>query len=104
MIVPYAHTLSPSLLPVQQSKYLYHAFHKLFGLEAILRGELPPVHLPAHQRDFVMRIRTDFDTLDLQQLIDDVTDRVAVEHGACGDLPTEVDPVPFLAYLTTVRG
>ena len=43
---------------VAASKYLYHAYHKLFGLEAAVRGTLPPVQLSGPLREFVLNIRT----------------------------------------------
>lgn len=89
---------------VAASKLLYHAYHKLFGLEAVVAGRLPPVALTGEDREFVLRIRNQPETLDLRDLISVARDRAEIAKDPRVQLlPAEVDPAPFLRLLERIR-
>jgi hypothetical protein len=87
-------------------KLLYHAMHKLEGLEAVVAGRPPPVALTGAAKDAVMDVRNTDRSLDELRAVEELlTARVRAAEATAdsSDLPLEVDPAPFLALLDDVR-
>lgn len=93
------------------SKCLYHAYHKMFELTRVLRGERPVVALTGQEREFVMelRVRPPSTLADAQaRLVEankkyDELGKTFDDVIHAGTLPQEVDADLLIEWLRSVR-